>query len=318
MSALIALLVFLAVMLFVLSLDFIAQDLKRARREKLIECLTAGQARSAKTRQKDDQTVKVDWVTRTLARHVDLTQLEDLLRAAQGSLSVQRFIVLSLSCGGITLLFPLLLFPHPALAAPALAGGLLAPTVVLRILKVRRDEALIRQLPEAIDTIVRSLRAGQSVDAAILEVAHGLPPPIGVEFRTVHEEMAMGLPFETVLKNLQRRFSRLSDVRILCVTFIIQRETGGNLTEILAGLAATIRERFTLKRQVRAATAEGRATALILGIMPMAFAGLTWVMKPDYVGVFLYDPLGRKLFMAAILLELAGFLLMRALSRVKL
>ena len=318
MFVLIALMVFLAVSLFVLSLHFIAQDLKSARRKKLIESLAAGQPRRATTGQRDEKAGKEDWVTRTLARRIDFGPLEDLLRATQGALSVQRFLVLSSICGIISLLFPLLLFPHPALAAPTLAGGLLVPTAVLRILKVRRDEALVRQLPEAIDTIVRSLRAGQSVDAAILEVAHGLPPPIAVEFRTVHEEMAMGLPFETVLKNLQRRFSRLSDVRILCVTFIIQRETGGNLTEILAGLAATIRERFSLKRQVRAATAEGRATALILGIMPMAFAALTWVMKPDYVRVFLYDPLGKKLFLAVILLELAGFLLMRALSRVKL
>lgn len=315
---LIALLVFLTVSLFVLALHCIAQDLKRARKDKLVASLAAARPADAMGGRGEAKSAKKDWVTRTLAHRVDLTRLDDLLRAAQGALSVQRFLVLSLICGIIALLLPLLLFPHPALAAPALAGGLLVPTAVLRILKVRRDEVLVRQLPEAIDTIVRSLRAGQSVDAAILEVAHGLPPPIGVEFRTVHEEMAMGLPFETVLKNLQQRFSRLSDVRILCVTFIIQRETGGNLTEILAGLAATIRERFSLKHQVRAATAEGRATALILGIMPMAFAGLTWVMKPDYVGVFLHDPLGRKLFMAVILLELAGFLLMRALSRVKL
>ena len=317
MSVLIALLVFLAVSLFVLALHFIAQDLEKARREKLIESLAVDRPGSATTGTREDKAGKGDWVTRALARRVDLSRLENLLSVARGSLSIQRFLLLSLICGGIALLLPLLLFPHPALAAPVLAGGLLLPTAVLRILRMRRDEVLVKQLPEAIDTIVRSLRAGQSVDAAILEVAHGLPAPIGVEFRTVHEEMAMGLPFETVLKNLQRRFSRLSDVRILCVTFIIQRETGGNLTEILAGLAATIRERFSLMRQVRAATAEGRATALILGIMPMAFAGLTWVMKPDYVGVFLHDPLGRKLFMAVILLELAGFFLMRALSRVK-
>jgi tight adherence protein B len=294
-----------------------ARDLREARKEKLIRSLTAGRSAGERSERMEETGRQGGWLRRNLPESVDLTSIEDLIRSAEAPLSLERFLMLSLVSGIVFLLAPLLLFPQPLVMMLAFAGGLALPLGVLRIMRSRREEAMVRQLPEAIDTIVRSLRAGQSVDAAILEVARGFPPPVGAEFRSIHEEMAMGLSFEAVLKSFQRRFPGLSDVRILCTTFVIQRETGGNLTEILAGLSRTIRERFRLKRQVKAATAEGRATALILGGMPLGFAVVTWIMKPDYVGVFLTHPMGRKLFMVVIFMELAGFILMRQLSRVK-
>ena len=317
MALLIAVLVFLTAFLFVVALDRIARDLRQVRKEKLIRSLTAGRTPGDVSQRAEERVRPGSRLKRNLPESVDLTFLEDLIRSAEAPLSLDRFFLLSLVSGIVFALFPLLLFPQPVVVLLALAGGLALPLGILRVMRSRREEAMVRQLPEAIDTIVRSLRAGQSVDAAILEVARGFPPPIGAEFRSIHEEMAMGLSFEMVLKSFHRRFPGLPDVRILCTTFVIQRETGGNLTEILAGLSRTIRERFRLKRQVKAATAEGRATALILGIMPLGFAVVTWVMKPDYVEVFLTHPVGRKLFMVVIFMELAGFILMRQLSRVK-
>ncbi len=317
MAVFISVMIFLAAFLLVIAAELVARDMKRVRKEKLIKSLTASRRGEEKKARSEDGERRQSRLPAKLSRVVDWSRLEDLIRATRVPISLERFFVLSLFSGVILLAFPFLLFPQPLIMLLALSTGLVLPLGVLRVMRVRREEAMVRQLPDAMDSIVRSLRAGQSVDASIMEVALGFPPPVGAEFRAIHEEMSMGLPFETVLRGLHGRFSRLADVRILCITFVIQRETGGNLTEILAGLSATIRERFRLKRQVKASTAEGRATALILGLMPVAFAAVTWLMKPDYVEVFLKHPLGRKLFMVVIFLELAGFFLMRVLSRVK-
>ncbi|NLI82311.1 MAG: hypothetical protein GX443_11610 [Deltaproteobacteria bacterium] len=314
---LIAALLFAAVFLLVLSIHLMALDLRQMRKERFLAGISAPFRSQGVLAENGEPVVKESRMERLLAKCLDVHRLEAFIRSTRANISPRRFLALSACCGLILALFPLFLFFHPLLFFMALAVGFSTPTAVLMVMRSCRDEAMVAQLPDAIDTIVRSLRAGHSVDAATLEVARNFPPPIGTEFRNLHEEMAMGLPFETVLKNFQRRFPRLADVRILCVTFIIQRETGGNLTEILAGLAATIRERFRLKRQVKAATAEGRATAVILGIMPAGFALLVWFLKPDYVNMFLHHPTGRKLLMVVIVMELTGFLLMRALSKVR-
>ncbi|MDY6852028.1 MAG: type II secretion system F family protein [Thermodesulfobacteriota bacterium] len=122
---------------------------------------------------------------------------------------------------------------------------------------------------------------------------------------------------ETALRNFEARFPNVADVKILCAAFIVQRETGGNLTMILEGLARAVRERFQLKRQVKALTAEGRITSLVLGVLPMAFAGITWILNPDYITILFSDPLGRRLLALAIALEIAGFTIMRLVSKIE-
>ena len=175
--------------------------------------------------------------------------------------------------GGLFLALTVAFFSlNPLALLLALAGGGGIPSLYLMNLRRKRETALVKQLPDAIDMIVRALRAGQSVDQSLVEVGRGMPEPVGEEIHTIYDEMAMGLPFETALRNFERRFARLADVKILCAAFIVQRETGGNLTKILGGLADTIRERFKLRMQVRALTAEGRTT--------------TWVLGPDPRGLF--------------------------------
>jgi tight adherence protein B len=319
MPTIIEILVFLTVFVFTLSLHLLRQDMKRRKKEKLIASLAAFalSGSGAKAERANEGPLEGSRLHRIFSRRIDLRGLDSLIRAAQAPISVERFFLLSALAGFFFMLIPLVFFRHPAVIMLAAAAGLCLPTGILRVMRARREEALVQQLPEAIDSIVRSLRAGQSVDSAIEEVIGGFPPPIGAEFRSIREEVSMGLPFEIALNHFQRRFPRVVDVKILCVAFIIQRETGGNLTEILAGLSSTIRERFRLKRKVKAATAEGRMTAVILGCLPAVFAGVTWLIKPDYVGVLLHHPTGKKLLLAVIILELIGFILMRTLTRVE-
>jgi tight adherence protein B len=191
------------------------------------------------------------------------------------------------------------------------------PFVYLVRRRKKREEALVQQVPDALDMIVRALRVGQSVDGALKEVGRVFAPPIGIEIRTIYEEMAMGLPFEKALDNFERRFPHVTDVKILCTAFTIQRETGGNLTRILQGLSTTIRERFTLKRQVRTLTAEGRTSAKILGILPLVFGGIVWILNSDYIRQLFVHPAGRKMLLYAAVSAILGFIFMRLMTKIE-
>jgi len=160
MALLIALLVFLTAFLVVVALDRIARDLKEARKERLIRSLTAGRSPGPKAERVEESGRQGSWLRRNLPESVDLTFIEDLIRSAEAPFSLERFFILSLVSGIVFLLLPLLLFPQPVVMVLALTGGLALPLGVLRIMRSRREEAMVRQLPEAIDTIVRSLRAG--------------------------------------------------------------------------------------------------------------------------------------------------------------
>ena len=127
----------------------------------------------------------------------------------------------------------------------------------------------------------------------------------------------MGLSFEAAIRGFQRRFHRITDVRMLCAALLIQRETGGNLTTILDSIAHTIRQRFTFHRQVRALSAEGRLSAIILGVLPIVFCTITWLVRPEYVRMLFTHPTGKKAILLALVLEAVGFALMFRLARVK-
>ncbi|MGD9504767.1 MAG: type II secretion system F family protein [Syntrophobacteraceae bacterium] len=318
MQTIISVLVFVTVFVLTLSVWALRQDRARARKRKLIRSIVSdGGGMGTVAGAGEGAGGQATRLVGRLAEWIDMTPLELLIQSSGASITVERFLVASAALGGAALMLPLLFFPHPVLVAAAPAAGACIPWGVLRITRKRTENALVQQLPEAIDTVVRSLRAGQSVDSAMQEISSGLPAPVGTQFTIIREEIAMGLPFETALRNFQRRFPRVVDINLLCVAFIIQRETGGNLAEILASLAATIRDRFRVKRQVRVSSSEARASAIILGALPAAFALITWAMKPDYIDVFLTHPVGKKLFFAVIALELAGFLAMRRLSKVE-
>jgi len=250
-------------------------------------------------------------------RRYPVPKLTALLRAADAPITEIHFVVFSLGAAAIGIL-PVL-FLSGAFSAALLAGlGMSAvPLAVVWHLRNRRENTLVRQLPEAIDMIVRSLRAGQAVDHALREVGRSLDAPLSDEISAIYDEIAMGLPFDAALRKFENRFSRSSDVKIFCTTFIVQRETGGNLTEILDGLAATVRQRFKLKMQIRAFTAEGRVSAVIIGLIPVGFALSTYLLNPDYISLLFVHPVGKKLLLAAFLLEGLGFYLMRRLARIE-
>ncbi len=168
---------------------------------------------------------------------------------------------------------------HAALAA--LLCGTVLPLFVLKIMRKRRQKKFSAQFPDAIEIIVRSLRAGHPVPIAITMVAREMADPIGSEFGIVTDEITYGADLETAMRNLYFRVGT-DDLPLFVTAVAIQGSTGGNLGEILENLSGVIRQRFKMRRKIRALAAEGRASALILSSLPIGIFIAIWILVPNF------------------------------------
>lgn len=179
-------------------------------------------------------------------------------------------------------------------ALAALLAGMALPYVVLRMLRSRRQKRFAAQFPDALDIIVRSLRAGHPVPIAITMVGREMPDPIGSEFGMVSDEVTYGAGLETAMRNLYGRIG--SDDLPLFVTAVgIQGSTGGNLGEILENLSGVIRQRFKMRRKIRALAAEGRASAMILSALPIGLFIVVQVLVPNFYAAVWHEQLTKVL-----------------------
>jgi tight adherence protein B len=172
------------------------------------------------------------------------------------------------------------------------------PLLVLHVMRSRRRKAFGAQFPDALDMIVRSLRAGHPVPIAIGLVAREMKDPIGSEFGIVADEITYGADLESALRNLYFRIGQ-DDLPLFVTAVGIQASTGGNLGEILANLSKVIRERFKMRRKVRALASEGRASAMILSSLPLLLMLIIHVVAPDFYGAVWNEDLTKKVLMAA-------------------
>ncbi len=242
--------------------------------------------------------------------------LDRLLEQAGSSLSLAQFIALSLSIGFVLLVLGLVFdLPGTLVLIIALAGTF-TPYVYTLNNKLKRMDAIERQLPDTLDLISRALRAGHSFPSALEMVAKEGLHPIAQEFRIVSDEINFGIPLEDALNNLAVRVP-VTDLRYFVVAVLIQRDTGGNLAELLDNLAKLMRERFKLLGQVKVLTAEGRLSAWILTILPFALAVFINLINPRLMGVLWTDPLGQKLVVAALLGMLLGIFWMWRIIKIR-
>ncbi len=195
------------------------------------------------------------------------------------------------------------------IALLSIAVGVAGPITFLKYKKAERLKAFAEQLPDALDVMVRSLQAGHPVSAAMTLVTKEMPDPIGTEFGIAVDEMTYGLELREALANLGDRVD-VEDYQYVVVSINIQHETGGNLAEVLHGLSTVIRARFRMFKKIRALSAEGRLSAKILAILPIAFAALTFSNKPHYYINASDDPLFWPLVGVAIGLEIVGVYVM--------
>ncbi len=203
----------------------------------------------------------------------------------------------------------------PMAAVIALAGGLCLPIIALVILRDRRCRKFEDQLPEAIDVLVRSLRAGHPVASAIRLVVRELPNPIGAEFSIASDEMTYGLDLERALMNVSTRVGQ-ADLALLVVAVGIQTKTGGNLAEILTGIAKVIRERSKMRLKARALSAEGRFSALTLTLLPFVVFGMLNLIAPHFYGDVWNVPLVKPILAAAVVWMTLGDLLMYRMVKI--
>jgi tight adherence protein B len=187
------------------------------------------------------------------------------------------------------------------------AGGCtpLVPYFYIRHLAGRRLRAFEEQFPDAISLMARALRAGHALTSTLAVVAEEMPEPVKSEFRTLYEQHNYGLPMPQVLRTFARRIP-IIDVRFFATAVLMQRETGGNLAEVLDNLASVMRDRFRVRRQLSVLTAQGRTTGWILGALPVFIAIGMYMLSPTQMWSFINDPVGFRLLQLAIALEIVG------------
>ncbi|NIP60721.1 MAG: type II secretion system F family protein [Gemmatimonadetes bacterium] len=210
----------------------------------------------------------------------------------------------------------LVAFESPALAGVAFVVGGVGPYLYVRWKKGKRIRLLDSQLPDAIDLIARAVRAGHPLSEGLRMAAEEAPEPLASEFRVTFEEQKFGLPFEEALLGLGDRVE-IVDVRILITAILVQREVGGNLTEILEQIAETMRARFKLKRQVRVYTAQGRMSGYTLAALPILVGTAIFLINPSYIRTLFQEPMGHGLLVGAGILQGIGFLWIRRIVDVR-
>jgi len=252
-----------------------------------------------------------------LHRHRFFHRIDKLLIQAGMQASVTQFVAWSVA-GFIAALVLTAGAPMPLLARLVLACGfLLLPRALVRRTRRRRLVRIEQQLPEAADFIARALRAGHSFTNVLQIVGNELPEPLSGEFRTAREEINYGVPLAEALHNMAARIP-LTDLRYLIIAVIIQRESGGNLAEILGNISQIIRARLKLVAQVRVLSAEGRMSAWILGSLPFCVLVMMMLVNPKYISVLWHDPTGVQLLWYASGMIVVGVVWLRKVIHIRI
>lgn len=244
-------------------------------------------------------------------------ELDRLLVQSGLNLNVAGFLGFTAAAGLAGLLVPLLPGWPLLLAALVGAGAAMLPLLVVLNARRRRLQRIERRLPDALDLMGRAMRAGHAFPTAMKMVGDELPEPIAGEFRVVFDEVNYGIPMQTALMNLATRVPG-TDLSYFVVAVLIQRETGGNLAELLDKLATLVRARFKLLGTIRVLSAEGRLSAWILSLLPFCTAVLIQIVNPKFLRVLWTDPLGWRMVIGALVLMAFGILWMRRIIRIRL
>jgi tight adherence protein B len=231
-------------------------------------------------------------------------------------MSPSKYFIISVAAGvmvGITAL----MLTHRLWTLPiGFLLGLSIPAMYLRMKRTRRINKFEEHFPEALDLISRAVRAGHAFSAGMKMVADELGEPVGPEFRKAFDEQNFGLPLKESLHNLAVRVPLL-DVQFFSTAVLIQRETGGNLAEILDNLANVVRERFKIRRQVRVHTAHGRFTGYVLMALPPFLACALMLINPGHMRVLFEEPIGQQMIVATLVLQAVGFIWIKQVVKIE-
>jgi tight adherence protein B len=254
-----------------------------------------------------------------ILRGIPVTQrLEDLLEQAELSITVARLLTYCGLTALVLFTLGLLTAAGPLLSLVLVPMGFAVPIMVVSWKVARRSRKISEQLPDALDMMGRSLRAGHALSSSFKMVASELPPPICLEFARAFEEQNLGLPFEKAVAQMIKRAPSNRDLKIFAVSVIVQKETGGNLVEIIEKIADTIRQRYRFFGKLDTLTAEGRMSSYILGALPILTGFFIAFTNPPYVMLLFTTHMGNMIFGYAVVSWLVGFMWMQKMSKVSI
>jgi tight adherence protein B len=327
MLAIIAILVFVVVALGVFAVaSLLDQRSAQARllRERLatVKEAAARQPSEELALLRDEMLSKIPALDNLLRRSSRISNLQPFLEQADlkiragNILMLCLFSALVLGCAGFLLAGSLP--PQQALlfAAVGLVVGGIFPYSFASYRRTKRFQKFEELFPEAIDTLARAVRAGHAFTTALELIANELSEPVASEFRKLFEEQKFGLPVRDALMNLAERMP-LVDVKFFVTAVMLQRETGGNLAEILDNLSYVIRERFKIMRQVRVYTAQGRLTMLLLMGLPPVIVITMLLTSPAFIRPLFYDPIGHVLVVSGVVLQTFGYFVIRKIIQIQ-
>jgi tight adherence protein B len=241
--------------------------------------------------------------------------VELLLYRAGAPMTAQRFVLVSALLTSVGWLFAYAMLSDPALGVVGALAGLI-PWLAVRTTARRRMHRFDEQFPDALELLTRALRAGHALSTGFQLVGEELKDPVGTEFSLVAEEIKFGLDIRAALNNLAQRVGA-QDLPYFVTAVLIQRETGGNLAELLDKLGELIRERHKFYGKVRALTAQSRLSAVILALwLPFIVVGMA-LLRPEYIGVLFESPMGYGILGFAAVLDVIGYLVARNLADVE-
>ncbi|MFL6332895.1 MAG: type II secretion system F family protein [Pyrinomonadaceae bacterium] len=256
-------------------------------------------------------------LSRLLMRVQVATSLRKMLDQADLHITVSRLVMLSVMAGLLAALAVSMLTISKLMMA---GGGVFAAAVPFLHIAYKRRKRLnkfLEHLPDALELMSRALQAGHAFAESLHMISTEMPEPVATEFRKTYEEQNLGLSLKLALENLSERVPLL-DLRFCVTAIMIQRETGGNLAEILEKVSTTIRERFRILEDLNTLTTSSRMSAWILCGLPVFIALAVTVMNPDYMSVLWRDPRGHNLIFAACFMQVTGMLIVRKILKIKI
>src|SRR6516225_5876475 len=325
MPSLIAMLVFVVVALIAFTVGSLIDE--RNARARLIRDRLASAEKPAERKPgedlalvRDEMLSEIPAFDNLLRRSERVSNLQTLLSQANIEMRAGNLLLVCLltagTCGVLAFLAGGSSPWAPVVAWAALLLGGILPYSYISYRRTKRFQRFEELFPEAIETLARAVRAGHAFTVALEMISNEVSEPVASEFRELFEEQKFGLPVRDALMNLTERVP-LVDVKFFVTAVMLQRETGGNLAEILDNLSYVIRERFKIMRQVRVYTAQGRLTMMLLmGMPPIIVLGM-YFMNPQFIQPLFTDPIGHVLIVVGLVLQTVGYFVIRKIIRIQ-
>ncbi len=256
------------------------------------------------------------WLNELLTSLPSLKGLEKKLQQANSQMPISVFFLLSAVLGAGGALLVVIMDYGLLVGVGASAVGCAAPLLWVNMERTKRFKKFERQLPEALDLMARALRAGHAFSVGMKMVGDEFPDPIGPELNRTVEEISFGIDVQEAMNNLNERVVS-SDLKFFITALIVQRETGGNLAEIIEAISRLIRQRFELFERVKALASEGILSGIVLFAMPFVMGGVLWVMNEEYMRLLVDDPTGHMMLGVSGVLMVFGAIVMKKLCNIQ-